>query len=67
MSREYEGYTKDFLIEVVKAQDIETFDLVAKVVELINVIGWDDDECYTFSDGDKWYRFEPTEEDDANN
>ena len=67
MSKEYEGYDKEFLIEVLKDQDIETFDLVAKVVELINVIGWDDDDCYTFSDGDKWYRFEPMEYTDADN
>jgi hypothetical protein len=37
----------------------ENFDLVAKVVELINVIGWNDDDTYTFADGDRWYRFDP--------
>lgn len=37
----------------------ENFDLVAKVIELINVIGWNDDNTYTFADGDRWYKFDP--------
>ena len=32
----------------------ENFDLVAKVIELINVIGWNPDDTYTFKDGDRW-------------
>jgi len=38
--------------------DEENFDLVAKVVELINIIGWNDDDTYTFADGDRWAKFE---------
>jgi len=37
----------------------ENFDLVAKVVELINVIGWNDDDTYTFSNGERWAKFDP--------
>ena len=37
----------------------ETFDLIARVIELINVIGWDEDNSYTFEDGEKWYKFDP--------
>jgi hypothetical protein len=37
----------------------ENFDLVAKVVELINVIGWNDDDTYTFEDGERWAKFNP--------
>ena len=45
--------------EYIKELEMETFDLIAKVIELINVVGWDDDDCYTFKDGDKWYKFDP--------
>lgn len=37
----------------------ENFDLVAKVVELLNVIGWNDDGTYTFEDGERWAKFNP--------
>lgn len=37
----------------------ENFDLVAKVLELITIIGWDDDDTYTFSDGERWAKFDP--------
>lgn len=43
----------------IKDLEMETFDLIAKVIELINVIGWDDDDTYTFSDGDRWAKFDP--------
>ncbi len=46
--------------------DKENFDLVAKVVELINVIGWNDDDTYTFEDGERWAKFEPEGETDDN-
>lgn len=39
--------------------DEENFDLVAKVIELINVIGWNDDDTYTFANGDRWRKFDP--------
>jgi hypothetical protein len=41
----------------------EQFDHIAKIIELINVIGWDDDGTYTFEDGERWARFEPDTED----
>ncbi len=41
----------------------ENFDLIAKVIELIAVIGWSDDDTYTFADGDRWYKFNPKEDD----
>lgn len=37
----------------------ETFELIAKCIELINIIGWDEDDSYTFDDGEVWHRFEP--------
>ena len=40
----------------------ENFDLVAKVIELINVIGWNEDDTYTFQDGERWAKFEPPNE-----
>lgn len=43
----------------IKDLEMETFDLVAKVIELINVIGWNDDDTYTFKDGDRWAKFDP--------
>lgn len=43
----------------IKELEMETFDLIAKVIELINVVGWDDDDSYTFKDGEKWNKFNP--------
>lgn len=43
----------------IKELEMETFDLIAKVIELINVIGWNDDDTYTFKDGDRWAKFDP--------
>jgi len=43
--------------------DLENFDLIAKVIELIEVIGWSDDDTYTFADGDRWYKFDPNGDD----
>ena len=48
--------------EYIKDLEMETFDLIAKTIELINVIGWDDNGTYTFSDGDVWARFDPDHE-----
>ena len=50
--------TKELLDEI-NDLNKETFDLIAKVIELINVIGWEPDGTYTFSDGDRWARFDP--------
>lgn len=41
----------------------ETFELIAKVIELINIVGWDDDDSYTFSDGETWHKFDPEGDD----
>lgn len=62
MDQEYKDYTREDLIQVIRDEEKENFDLVAKVVELINVIGWDDNDCYVFNDGDNWYKFDPLEE-----
>jgi hypothetical protein len=40
----------------------ETFELIAKIIELINIIGWDEHEGYTFKDGERWYKFQPEED-----
>lgn len=50
--------TKELLLEI-ESLNKETFDLIAKVIELINLIGWNDDGTYTFNDGDRWARFDP--------
>jgi len=50
--------TKELLQEI-ESLNKETFDLIAKVIELINLIGWNDDDTYTFTDGDRWARFDP--------
>ncbi len=42
-----------------KELEQEAFDLVAKCIELIETIGWNDDDTYTFANGDRWYRFDP--------
>lgn len=51
MSKEKDSYIKEL--------EMETFDLIAKCIELINVVGWDDDDCYTFEDGETWEKFDP--------
>lgn len=47
---------KEYIDQIEK----ECFDLVAKVIELIEVIGWNDDDTYTFKNGDRWSKFDPT-------
>lgn len=37
----------------------ECFDTVAKVIELIEIVGWNDDDTYTFANGDRWLKFDP--------
>ena len=44
--------------DTLDAVEKENFDLVAKCIELINIIGWSDDDTYTFVDGDRWVKFE---------
>jgi hypothetical protein len=45
--------------EYIRELERENFDLVAKCIELINVVGWSDDDTYTFTDGDRWAKFDP--------
>ena len=52
------------MLEYIDAIEKENYDLVAKVVELISIKGWDDDGSYTFKDGDRWYKFDPLEAQD---
>lgn len=48
-----------------KDLEIETFDLIAKVIELLTDHNlWDDDGTYTFSDGERWAKQEELAEDD---
>ena len=50
--------TKDY-----KQLEMETFDLIAKIVNILKEHNlWDDDGTYTFKDGDRWARFEPDQE-----
>ena len=52
--------TKD---EYIKKLEMETFDLIAKVTSVLKIHGlWNDDDTYTFPDGDRWARFEPDQE-----
>ncbi len=48
------------LLAHIKEQDIERFDLIAKVIEVItdNKL-WDEEDKYTFNDGEVWRRFDP--------
>ena len=62
MNEEFKDHTRADLIDVIDSLEKENFDLVAKVVELINVLGWDESDCYEFNDGDKWYKFDPVED-----
>lgn len=48
--------------EYIKELEMETFDLIAKAIELINLVGWDDNGTYTFSNGEVWARFDPDHE-----
>jgi len=47
--------------EYIKELEMELFDLTAKVIHLIVTgPGWsEDDESYTFPNGDTWHRFDP--------
>lgn len=42
--------------------DQENFDLLAKVIELLNDHNlWGEDHTYTFKDGERWAEFKPEE------
>lgn len=46
--------------DYIKELEMETFDLIAKITCLLKEHNlWGDDGTYTFSDGDRWARFDP--------
>jgi len=47
------------LNDINKALWKERFDLIARVIELINIVGWNEEGKYTFKDGETWERFDP--------
>ena len=53
---------REEMIQHIKERDQDVFDLIAKVIELINVIGWECDDTHTFHDGERWARFDPEHE-----
>lgn len=49
----------------IKEQDMEIFDLIAKITGILKKHDlWDDNDQYEFDDGDRWARFEPEQEDE---
>lgn len=47
--------------EIINALERENFDLVQKVIWLINAYpGWSEDDTFSFPDGDRWAKFDPT-------
>lgn len=55
--------TRAELIDHIKEQDKEIFDLIAKVIEVINTHSlWGSEDEYKFKDGEVWYRFDPEHE-----
>lgn len=49
--------------ELIKALEMETFDLIAKITTVLKDHDlWGDDGTYTFRDGDRWARFDPETE-----
>lgn len=49
--------------DYIKELEMETFDLIAKITTVLTLHGlWNDDDTYTFPDGDRWARFEPSKE-----
>jgi len=47
----------------IRALEMESFDLIAKIVDILTTHKlWDDKDRYTFSDGDRWARFNPEQE-----
>ena len=48
------------MLDHIKAQDMEIFDLIAKVIEVINIHdGWGSECMYRFKSGEVWSRFDP--------
>ena len=47
----------------IKELEMETFDLIAKITSILCQYElWNDDGTFTFTDGDRWARFEPAKE-----
>ncbi len=60
-----ENMTKD---EYILSLEMETFDLIAKIVAILKDEDlWDDADTYTFRDGDRWSKFDPEVEDEYYN
>lgn len=58
MMDEYEGRSRQDLLDLIDEIDKECFELTAYVIELINIVGWQEPKRnYTFSDGTEWYEF----------
>lgn len=48
------------MLEHIKEQDIEIFDLIARVIEVIQTHDlWGSEDEYVFKDKEIWYRFDP--------
>lgn len=47
------------LIEHIEEQDKEIFDLIARVIEIINTHSLWSEDCYVFKDKEVWKRFDP--------
>jgi hypothetical protein len=45
--------------EYIKELEMDAFAYIYLIIELINVIGWDDKDSYTFKNGEVWHRFDP--------
>jgi hypothetical protein len=44
----------------IKELEMETFDLIAKITSILYDHDlWNDDDTFTFKDGDRWAKFEP--------
>ena len=49
--------------QYIKELEMETFDLIAKLTSVLKEHNlWNEDSTYTFKDGDRWARFEPSDE-----
>lgn len=48
------------MLHHIKEQDMEIFDLIAKVIEVIQTHSlWGSEDEYVFKDGETWHRFDP--------
>lgn len=48
------------MLDHIKEQNKEIFDLIARVIEVIQTHSlWGSEDEYVFKDGQTWYRFDP--------